>query len=68
MIPDPSLPVAVGADVDQQRPGASGLERLGRCEADDVLPGFREQVIERASSDAGSHTTIIWCQPPAVHR
>jgi len=53
------LAVAVGADVDQERPALGGAVGVGRGVADDPLLGRREQVVERSSRDAVNHTGIM---------
>ena len=60
------LAVASGADVDQERPRRNGPVGLGRGVADDSLAGVREQVVEGASLDAGSHTAIMWLSAVTV--
>ena len=62
-----SLAVAVGADVDQERPAPGGAVGVGRGEADDPVRGFREQVVEGTSLDAVDHPVSMWPLPPSVY-
>ena len=48
-------------------PDRNGPVGFGRGVADDSLPGVREQVVEGASLDAGSHTTIMWLSALTVY-